>query len=179
MGKDPCGTPDVARTATRMSTRRKPSKEQQEPESSMMSSRTSRRTRKMPSEKAVQDCGGVNLLETPATPATRGKGQAASARQKAKILHQEGEKDEGNKKVPEDSVMESRLKKPPVQKVYSTRRSVRLLEKTMADLTLADKKTIEPIKMDELDTETAAKEVKEEAEDIKNAAGMSFRRSHC
>lgn len=177
MGKDPCETPSVARTAMRMSTRRKPNKEQQEPES-VLSTHSRRSTRKVPDQKAAQECVGTQLQETPAAPATRRRVHATSARRKVEMIDQD-RKDELNKNVPEDDpVMESRQKKPSVQKVYSTRRSVRLLEKTMASLTLADKTTIEPIKMNELDMETAAKEVKE-VDEIKNEYGMSFSCSHC
>lgn len=178
MEKDPCETPSASRTAMRTSTRRKPNKEQQEPES-VLSTRSRRSTRKVPDQKAVQECVGTHLQETPAAPATRRRVHAASARRKVEMIDQEDKKDELKQNVPEDDpVMESRQKKPSVQKVYSTRRSVRLLEKTMASLTLADKTTIEPIKMNELDMETAAKEVKE-VEDVKNEYGMSFSCSHC
>ncbi|XP_031393721.1 uncharacterized protein LOC116205300 isoform X3 [Punica granatum] len=162
------GTPAIARTATRMSTRRKPTKEQQEPESSVLSTRS---TRRVPAEKAAQEFGGANLLETPAAPATcRRRAQAASARQKVEIADQESEKDK-EENAPEDASIETRqIIKPPVQKVYSTRRAVRLLEKSIADLTLADKKkTIQPVKMDKLDAETAAEEVTEDVQEIKDA----------
>ncbi|KAK4788465.1 hypothetical protein SAY86_019784 [Trapa natans] len=125
MDTDLCRTPGVARTATRMSTRRKPCKEIQEPQSTV--TRSCRSTRKVPGEKSIQV---------------------------------DDDKDKMNEIVPkEEQVMPGKQKKPLSQKVYSTRRSVRLLDKTMAGLTLKDDKTVEPIKMNELDMETAANHV--------------------
>ncbi|KAK4793284.1 hypothetical protein SAY86_023719 [Trapa natans] len=138
---DPCVTAGDARTATRTSTR-KPTKEIQEPGSSVMPTGSCCRTRK--------------LLQTPSAPTTRRRTNAASARGKVVIVGQEDDKDKMSKNVPKDEqVMTGKQKKPMAQKVYSTRRSARLLEKTMANLTLKDNEVVEPIKMNDLDMETA------------------------
>ncbi|KAK4758065.1 hypothetical protein SAY87_019366 [Trapa incisa] len=138
---DPCVTAGDARTATRTSTR-KPTKEIQEPGSSVMPTGSCCRTRK--------------LLQTPSAPTTRRRANAASARGKVVIVGQEDDKDKMSKNVRKDEqVMTGKQKKPMAQKAYSTRRSARLLEKTMANLTLKDNEVVEPIKMNDLDMETA------------------------
>lgn len=105
MEKDPRRTPGVVRTATRMSTRRKPTKELQEPESSILPTRSHHTTRKVPSEKVVQECGERNSRVIPTAPTTRRRVHAMTARGKVDIVGQKDDDKEDNKmneNVPQD-----------------------------------------------------------------------------
>ncbi|KAK0592204.1 hypothetical protein LWI29_015141 [Acer saccharum] len=123
-------SPSIPRTATRTATRRKPIKE--EPET-QPTTRTRRTTRKAIDQDLDLENKNVNLAQTPAAPASRRRAPAASARSK----------------VEAGSVQ---------QGVYSTRRSVRLLEKTMEELSLKERVMPEPVKTEVFD-ETEERDV--------------------
>ncbi|TXG48691.1 hypothetical protein EZV62_024566 [Acer yangbiense] len=123
-------SPSIPRTATRTATRRKPIKE--EPVT-QPTTRTRRTTRKAIDQDLDLENKNVNLAQTPAAPASRRRAPAASARSK----------------VEAGSVQ---------QGVYSTRRSVRLLEKTMEELSLKERVMPEPVKMEVFD-ETEERDV--------------------
>lgn len=126
------GTPNVPRTTCRTSARRKPISK--EPESSQILTRTRRTTRQGGvAEEADQESIEV-VPKTPAAPSSRRRAPPVSARQKT-----EAQKEESS-----------------VQRAYSTRRSVRLLEKTMEELSLVDNRKIQPSKIDELSKEETA-----------------------
>ncbi|CAL9009003.1 unnamed protein product [Prunus brigantina] len=119
------GSLSIPRTAGRTSTRRKPI--QVEPESSQPLTQSRRGTRRAVSEEMDQE--KTEVPKTPAAPNTRRRAPAASARQNT-----------------------TQKENPSVQSVYNTRRSVRLLEKNMAKLSL-DYESSMSFKMDELSTE--------------------------
>ena len=96
----------------------------EEPGSSQPLTRTRGGARGRVVEEVDQERSGV--LKTPAAPSSRRRAPAASARQK------------------EES---------SVQKVYGTRRSVRLLEKNMEKLSLREDEKPGPLKIDELTRE--------------------------
>lgn len=126
------GTPNVPRTTCRTSARRKPISK--EPESSQILTRTSRTTRRGGvAEEADQESIEV-VPKTPAAPSSRRRAPPVSARQKT-----ETQKEESS-----------------VQRAYSTRRSVRLLEKTMEELSLVENRKIQPLKIDDLSKEETA-----------------------
>ncbi|KAM1613826.1 hypothetical protein PS2_002272 [Malus domestica] len=123
------GSLSIPRTAGRTSVRRKPIIE--EPESSQTLTRSRRGTRREVAEEVVDQEKTEVVPKTPAAPSTRRRAPATSACQK----------------------METQKETSSVQKsVYNTRRSVRLLEKTMASLSLGYENTM-PLKMNELSTE--------------------------
>ncbi|BFG23658.1 hypothetical protein CerSpe_099320 [Prunus speciosa] len=119
------GSLSIPRTAGRTSTRRKPI--QVEPESSQPLTQSRRGTRRAVSDEMDQE--KTEVPKTPAAPNTRRRAPAASARQNT-----------------------TQKENPSVQSVYNTRRSVRLLEKNMAKLSL-DYENSMSFKMDELSTE--------------------------
>ncbi|KDP21791.1 hypothetical protein JCGZ_00578 [Jatropha curcas] len=166
------------RTAGRTSTRRKPIKV--EPESSQPLTRTRRATRITVAEGAEQENKNVNLPETPAMPASRRRAPAASARQKIDSQLMESVEDEKSEVIETPALKSSRRKAPAVstkkkieplkselsvQRVYGTRQSVRLLEKTMAGLSLKETRRVEAVKIEGLGEET------EEIEQEKNVPG--------
>ncbi|KAB2612202.1 hypothetical protein D8674_042002 [Pyrus ussuriensis x Pyrus communis] len=123
------GSLSIPRTAGRTSVRRKPIIE--EPESSQTLTRSHRVTRRAVAEEVVDQEKTEVVPKTPAAPSTRRRAPATSACKK----------------------METQKETASVQKsVYNTRRSVRLLEKTMASLSLGYENTM-PLKMNELSTE--------------------------
>ncbi|XP_061998387.1 uncharacterized protein LOC133715767 [Rosa rugosa] len=124
------GSASVSRTAARTTTRRKAVNE--EPESSQPLTRTTRRaaTKKTVVEEVDQEKTEVPP-KTPAAPSTRRRAPAASARQKTETL----------------------TETTSVQRAYSTRRSVRLLGKTMANMSL-DKDNTMTSSIDELSADT-------------------------
>ncbi|KAJ9185565.1 hypothetical protein P3X46_005183 [Hevea brasiliensis] len=167
------------RTACRTSTRRKPINV--EPESSQPVTRTRRATRRTVAEEAEQENKNVNLLETPAMLTTRRRAPAASAPRKmdAQLMELgEDEKLVGQEKsdVPETPATRTSQRKAPavstrrkteaqkdeksVQRVYGTRKSVRLLEKSMADLSLKEKWRVEAVKIEGLCEKTEEVEQK-------------------
>ncbi|KAK3229568.1 hypothetical protein Dsin_001449 [Dipteronia sinensis] len=124
-------SPSIPHTATRG----KPIKE--EPETAQPTTRI-RRTRKAVNQDLDLENRDVNLVQTPAAPASRRRAPTASARSK----------------VEAGSVQ---------QGVYSTRRSVRLLEKTMEELSLKERVMPEPMKMEVFD-EIEERDVSEDLE---------------
>ncbi|XP_034711522.1 altered inheritance of mitochondria protein 21-like isoform X2 [Vitis riparia] len=102
--KPEIGSPEIPRTVCRTSTRRRPIKAAEEPESSQTLTRTHRGTRRI-KEEVNQEKSEVR--QTPAVPSSRKRAPAASARQKTV----------------------TRVEQSSVQRVYSTRRSARLSEK--------------------------------------------------
>ncbi|WKA06256.1 hypothetical protein VitviT2T_024165 [Vitis vinifera] len=102
--KPEIGSPEIPRTVCRTSTRRRPIKAAEEPESSQTLTRTHRGTRRI-KEEVNQEKSEVP--QTPALPSSRKRPPAASARQKTV----------------------TRVEQSSVQRVYSTRRSARLSEK--------------------------------------------------
>ncbi|KAJ9678553.1 hypothetical protein PVL29_020664 [Vitis rotundifolia] len=102
--KPEIGSPEIPRTVCRTSTRRRPIKAAEEPESSQTLTRTHRGTRRIKEEVNREKS---EVPQTPAVPSSRKRAPAASARQKTV----------------------TRVEKSSVQRVYSTRRSARLSEK--------------------------------------------------
>ncbi|XP_021282426.1 uncharacterized protein LOC110415186 [Herrania umbratica] len=154
---------EIPSTVTRTSTRRKPTKE--EPPSSQTTTRTRRMTRRtmeldeenknvnvsetpvvatttrrraQRTEPEVGEQKKSDLLETPASQSNRRRAGVGSTRRKV-----EAQKGEGS-----------------VQQGYGTRRSVRLLEKSMEGLSLKESGRMEPVKIDEM--------VEDEIEENKN-----------
>ncbi|KAK2658480.1 hypothetical protein Ddye_005013 [Dipteronia dyeriana] len=121
----------VPRTANRTATRRKPIKE--EPETAQPTTSTRRTTRKAIEQDLDLENKNVTLVHTPAALASTRRAPAASARSK----------------VEAGSVQ---------QGVYSTRQSVRLLEKTMEELSLKERVMPVPVKMEVFD-ETEERDV--------------------
>ena len=143
------GSPDLLRTCCRTSTRRKSIKE--EPESLQPLTRTRGGTRRGVAEAAVEQERNEIPPKTPAAAARSTHRRAPSVSiQKQKT---EAPKDESS-----------------VQRVYSTRRSVRLLEKTLEELTLMEDRNIQPVKMDDLSEEMA---IGSEKSDGSSENGMS------
>ncbi|KAK9914659.1 hypothetical protein M0R45_038425 [Rubus argutus] len=126
------GSVSIPRTAARTTTRRKAAKE--EPESSQPLTRTTRRaaTRKTVAEEVDQEKTEVPQKTPAAAPTTRRRAPAASARQKTEAQTETT---------------------TSVQRAYSTRRSVRLLGKTMAKMSL-DKESNMASSIEELSTDT-------------------------
>ncbi|KAM2031245.1 hypothetical protein FF2_041776 [Malus domestica] len=124
------GSLSIPRTAARTSARRRPIAE--EPESSQPLTRNHRGgTRRAVAEEVVDLEMAEVVPKTPAAPSTRSRAPAASARQKT----------------------ETQKETASVQKsMYNTRRSVRLLERTMANLSLGYENSM-PLKMNELSSE--------------------------
>lgn len=114
-----------------------------------------------------QENKDVNLPpQTPSVPITRRRAQAASTRGKLDV---EDEEKETNEEVKYDDVQSTQKKKvasTAVRKGHSTRQSVRILEKNMAELKLT-----EPIKMDE---ETLEEGPKEKIDEDKEESGMCY-----
>ncbi|CAK7340122.1 unnamed protein product [Dovyalis caffra] len=146
-------SPEIPQTSCRTSTRKKPFRI--EPESSQKSLTrtrcTTRRTvaveghssRKMETKmmESVGDQENNNVPKTPATRSSRRMAPAVSARRKVDAKKEE---------------------LSSVQRVYSTRHSVRLLEKSMEELGLKDKGSVGPLKMDGLCKEIEDVELNEE-----------------
>ncbi|KAG8647906.1 titin homolog [Manihot esculenta] len=175
--ESPARTTNVEpRTACRTSTRRKPINV--EPESSQSMTRNRRATRRTVAEETGQENKNVNLLETPAMPTTRRRVQAASATRKmdaqlTEIGDNEEQAGQENSDVPVTPAMRTSRRKVPavstrrkteaqkdeksVQRVYGTRQSVRLLEKSIEDLSLKEKKRVEAVKIEGLCEETEQK----------------------
>ncbi|KAM1407652.1 hypothetical protein ACFX2F_002203 [Malus domestica] len=142
------GSLSIPRTAGRTSVRRKPIIE--EPESSQTLTRSRRGTRREVAEEVVDQEKTEVVPKTPAAPSTRRRAPAASACQK----------------------METQKETASVQKsVYNTRRSVRLLEKTMASLSLGYENTM-PLKMNELSTEMNNDSEKTDDGSVDEGSGM-------
>ncbi|KAK9272941.1 hypothetical protein L1049_003320 [Liquidambar formosana] len=124
------GSPDIPRTVCKTSTRRRPVKE--EPESSQPLTQSRRGTRRRTAGEAKEE--KKDVPETLAMQSSRKRAPAASSCRKTEIQ--------------EENHMES-----SVQRVYSTRQSVRLAEKKMAELSLKERGRTAPIKIDDLSKE--------------------------
>ncbi|KAJ0014796.1 hypothetical protein Pint_21582 [Pistacia integerrima] len=156
-------SPLIPRTANRTSTQRKAIKE--DPETVQPMTRTRRTTRKTLDKDLEQENQNVNVGETPAVPGSRGRKPAASASKKTGTQVKDNVVQEmscgvetetpmaqtGRRRAAQVGSTRRKLEEEPVQRVYSTRRSVRLLEKSLADLSLKDEEKEEPVKMDVLD----------------------------
>lgn len=142
------GSVSIPRTAARTTTQRKAAKE--EPESSQPLTRTTRRaaTRKTVAEEVDQEKTEVPP-KTPAAPSTRRRAPAASARQKTEAQTETT---------------------TSVQRAYSTRRSVRLLGKTMAKMSL-DKENTMASSIEELSTDTTNFSEQSEGSVVKGKSG--------
>lgn len=121
------GSPEVPRTACRTTTRRKPVKES---ESSQPLTRTRGATRRRTKEEFEEEKNDVPA--TPTMASSRTTAPVASTRRKTEIA------------------------KEPIQMgslAYSTRRSVRLAEKQLAELSLNGRGKTKPIKIDDFSKE--------------------------
>ncbi|KAF3964027.1 hypothetical protein CMV_011648 [Castanea mollissima] len=174
------GSPNIPRTAARASARRKPTK--QETESTQPLTRTRRGTRGSAVQGIDQENKDVNVLITPAptVPGSRRRVPAASSRRKIETQLREAEEDEKSEAqersdVVETPVVPSTRRRAPatsalrkletensVQRVYSTRHSVRLLEKNLGKMNLVENGKSEPVKIDDLSEEmTDSSEISE------------------
>ncbi|KAJ0013493.1 hypothetical protein Pint_21610 [Pistacia integerrima] len=185
-------SPLIPRTANRTSTQRKAIKE--DPETVQPMTRTRRTTRKTLDKDLEQENQNVNVGETPAVPASRGRKPAASASKKTGTQVKDNVVQEmscgvetetpmaqtGRRRAAQVGSTRRKLEEEPVQRVYSTRRSVRLLEKSLADLSLKDEEKEEPVKMDVLDEteeKDASKVSLEKKNDSEVSSGVSFLQS--
>ncbi|XP_044476816.1 uncharacterized protein LOC123204273 isoform X1 [Mangifera indica] len=176
----------IPRTANRTSTRRKPIKE--DPETVQPMTRTRRATRKTLEKDFDQENQNLNVGETPVVKdnaASRRKAPAASASKKtgSQVKDNVGREmscvvetetpmmQAGRRKATQMGSTRRKLEES-IQRVYSTRRSVRLLEKTLADLSLKDEVMEEPVKMDVMD-ETGEKDVSEVSLEANNDSEFS------
>ena len=188
------GSPDIPRTAARASTRRKPTK--QVSESTQPLTRTRRGTRGSAAQGIDQENKDVNVLITPApaVPGSRRRVPAASSRRKIETQLREAEEDEKSEAqersdVVETPVVPSTRRKAPatsalrkletensVQRVYSTRHSVRLLEKNLGMMSLVENGKSQPVKIDDLSEEMAnSSEISELSVQFeKEMSGMCF-----
>ncbi|KAB1205516.1 hypothetical protein CJ030_MR7G026009 [Morella rubra] len=167
------GPPDIPPTASRTSIRRKPIKE--ESESTQLLTRSRRGTRRKTAEDINQENKDVNVLSTPAIPSSRRRAPAASACRNIDIQLREDEEEkkidaQGRSDAPETPAVPSSRRRGPAargprkleaqneensaQQLGSTRRSVRLLEKNMAKLSIIENVKGEPVKIHELFEET-------------------------
>ena len=167
------GLPNIPRTAARASTRRKPTK--QETESTQPLTRTRRGTRGSAAQGIDQENKDVNVLITPAlaVPGGHRRVPAASSRRKIETQLREAEEDEKSEAqersdVVETPVVPSTRRRAPatsalwkletensVQQVYSTRHSVRLLDKNLGKMSLVENGKSEPVKIDDFSEEMA------------------------
>ncbi|KAJ6693717.1 hypothetical protein OIU85_004489 [Salix viminalis] len=177
--KDTAGSQEVLHTSCRTSTRKKPLRI--EPESSQQpSTRTPCTTRRrVIGGDDDQENKNANHPETPAVPASRKRTSATSARRKMETKVMEIVEDQQKKNVsktpaarscrrmaPSDSArrkVEAQKEEVSVQRVYSTRQSLRLLEKSMGGMSLKEKESVGPLKMDDLFKEIEDVEMKEES----------------
>lgn len=176
--KATAGSPEVLHTSCRTSTRKKPLRI--EPESSQQpSTRTPCTTRRrVIGGDDDQENKNANHPETPAVPASRKRTSATSARRKMETKVMEIVEDQQKKNVstpaarscrrmaPSDSArrkVEAQKEEVSVQRVYSTRQSLRLLEKSMGGMSLKEKESVGPLKMDGLFKEIEDVEMKEES----------------
>lgn len=189
------GLPDIPRTACRTSTRRKPIKE--ESEISQTLTRSRRGTNGRIPKDIDQENNDANAPITPAGPNSRRRAPAASAcRNIEKQLREDDENEkieaQGRNDVPKTPAITSSRRRAPnapahtkletqngdtsVQRVYSTRRSVRLLEQNMEKLSIMENGKEEPAKADDLFEEPSntsqRPEVSVELE--KNISGMHW-----
>ncbi|KAJ6877560.1 hypothetical protein NC651_030343 [Populus alba x Populus x berolinensis] len=157
------GSNEILQTSCRTSTRKKPLRI--EPESSQ---KPLTRTPK-----------NANHPETPAMPASRNRISATSARRKMETKMMEIAEDQQKNNVAKTPAANSCRRMAPavsarrkveaqkeevsVQRVYSTRQSLRLLERSMGGMSLKEKGSVGPLKMDDLCKEIDDVEMKEES----------------
>ncbi|KAL3731870.1 hypothetical protein ACJRO7_028695 [Eucalyptus globulus] len=158
------------RTATRASARAKTTKD---PDSSQVVSRA-RRSTTSSRHAADQENKEVNLPDTTAVPMTGKRTGLASARRKPESVKIDEKNEEENRGVPKASAVKSTQRKAQAAaapRAYSTRRSVRLLGKSMSELKVSEERTseMEPIKMDDLGLKEESDEVLEEIEENKDS----------
>ena len=167
------GSPDIPRTAAKALTRRKPTK--QETESTQPLTRTCRGTRGSAAQGIDQENKDVNVLITLAlaVPGSHRRVPAASSCRKIETRLREAEEDEKSEaqersEAVETPVVPSTQQRAPVtsalrkletensvQQVYSTRHSVRLLEKNLGKMSLVENGKSEPVKIDDFSEEMA------------------------
>ncbi|XP_061946638.1 uncharacterized protein LOC133670159 isoform X1 [Populus nigra] len=166
------GSNEILQTSCRTSTRSKPLRI--EPESSQKPlTRTPGTTRR-------RVIGGNGDQENknanhPETPASRNRTSATSARRKMVEIAEDQQKNNVPKTPAANSCrrmtpavsarrkVEAQKEEVSVQRVYSTRQSLRLLEKSMGGMSLKEKGSVGPLKMDELCKEIDDVEMKEES----------------
>ncbi|XP_057463037.1 uncharacterized protein LOC130753110 isoform X2 [Actinidia eriantha] len=165
----PCGP----RTGCRTSTRRKTVKE--EPESLKILTRTRLSTRRTIAGDVEN--AKLDVPETPAMPSGRKRAPAASARRKIEAQLKEEDEDKNNAVASAHRKMETPMREEiSVQKVYSTRRSTRLLEKKMMELDLNKKEGIEPVHFEAYEEmpKDLARNQKEESDEFDKALGGMY-----
>lgn len=191
-GKTVIGVLDIPRTACRTSTRRNSIKE--ESEISQTLTRSCRNTNGRTNKDIDLENNEANVPITPAGPNSRRRAPAASAcRNIEKQLREddENEKIEVQRRndVPKTPAITSSRRRAPaatahtkleiqngdnsVQRVYSTRRSVRLLEQNMAKLSIMEIGMEEPAEVDLFVEPTNTSERSEFSVEVeKNISGM-------
>lgn len=169
------GSNEILQTSCRTSTRNKPLRI--EPESSQKPlTRTPCTTRRrVIGGDGDQENKNANHPETPAMPASRNRTSATSARRKMVEIAEDQQKNNVPKTPAANSCrrmtpavsarrkVEAQKEEVSVQRVYSTRQSLRLLEKSMGGMSLKEKGSVGPLKMDELCKEIDDVEMKEES----------------
>ncbi|KAJ6951955.1 hypothetical protein NC653_041200 [Populus alba x Populus x berolinensis] len=172
------GSPKVPQASVRTLIRRKPLRI--EPESSKPLTRTRCTTRGTVVGEGDQENKTANLSETPIMLSRRIRTSTASARHKMESKSMESVENQEKNNVPKTPAARSSRRRAPavsargkveaqneeksVQRVYSTRHSVRLLEKGMEGLGLKEKERVRPLKMDGLCWEIEDVETKDETE---------------
>ncbi|XP_038701046.1 uncharacterized protein LOC119997890 isoform X2 [Tripterygium wilfordii] len=172
---NPLQSPENPRTA-----RRKPSNA--EPGSSKCLTSARRATRRAAAEEGDEENKNVDVTKTPAAPTTRRRATVHSARQKVGIHLEEADEGPQKRDVAESSAVPTSRRRAPatssrwkidgqkdegsVQRMYSTRRSVRLLEKSMSELSMKEHGRLEPIKMIEDEESEGKKETSDSAQEI-------------
>ncbi|KAG6752078.1 hypothetical protein POTOM_044297 [Populus tomentosa] len=172
------GSNEILQTSCRTSTRKKPLRI--EPESSQKPlTRTPCTTRRrVIGGDGDQENKNANHPETPAMPASRNRISATSARRKMETKMIEIAEDQQKNNVPKTPAANSCRRMAPavsarrkveaqkeevsVQRVYSTRQSLRLLERSMGGMSLKEKGSVGPLKMDDLCKEIDDVVMKEE-----------------
>ncbi|KAJ6975239.1 hypothetical protein NC653_031175 [Populus alba x Populus x berolinensis] len=172
------GSNEILQTSCRTSTRKKPLRI--EPESSQKPlTRTPCTTRRrVIGGDGDQENKNANHPETPAMPASRNRISSTSARRKMETKMIEIAEDQQKNNVPKTPAANSCRRMAPavsarrkveaqkeevsVQRVYSTRQSLRLLERSMGGMSLKEKGSVGPLKMDDLCKEIDDVVMKEE-----------------
>lgn len=149
--------PSAARTAAR-TTRRKTTKD--DTQSSELVTRSCLVTSKSLAGEMDQENKNTNMLQDPSVPQSRRRAAATSVAVKLDVTDIKPEANVSKTPAAARStrraqVAASSKKDETVQRVYSTRRSVRLLEESMADLSL---KTKESLNVPSKKTEDAERE---------------------
>lgn len=186
------GSPKVPQASVRTLIRRKPLRI--EPESSKPLTRTRCTTRGTVVGEGDQENKTANLSETPIMLSRRIRTSTASARHKMESKSMESVENQEKNNVPKTPAARSSRRRAPavsargkveaqneeksVQRVYSTRHSVRLLEKGMEGLGLKEKERVRPLKMDGLCWEIEDVETKDETgDDFLTKSEKSFKKT--